>query len=114
MELQSTMKASVLKSTSEPLSIEIVATPQAEYGSAVVRVLSAGVISYMGDIYSGKRSYPFPKPIVPGSAGIGCVAAIGPDATKLKPGDLIFIDALVRSCDEPNEAFLPGLSNSCR
>lgn len=109
MELPSTMKALVLKSTSEPPSIQIVATPQAEHGSAVVRVLSAGVISYMGDIYNGRRPYPFPKPMVPGSAGIGRVAATGPDATKLKPGDLVFIDGLVRSRDEPTDAFLPGL-----
>lgn len=103
------MKALVLHSTSEPPSLEVIPTPGAELGSAVVRVLSAGVISYMGDVYSGRRPYPFPRPMIPGSAAIGRVAATGPDATKLKPGDLVFIDGLVRSRDESTDAFLPGL-----
>ncbi|TKA83208.1 hypothetical protein B0A55_00654 [Friedmanniomyces simplex] len=109
-ELPRTMKALVVKSTSEPPTIETVPTPQATVGSAVVRVLAANVVSYMKNIYNGSRNYAFPTPIIPGTSAIARVATVGPDATKLQPGDLVFLDCVVRSRDDPSDVFLAAIS----
>ena len=103
------MKALVLKSTSEPPTIQTVPTPQPDIGSAVIRILAANVISYMRDIYNGKRQYPFPTPLIPGTSAIARIAAVGPDATKLKPGDLVLFDNTIRSRDDPSHVFLSAI-----
>lgn len=108
-ELPKTMKALVLESTSHPPTVQTVETPGPSIGSAVVRVLAASTLSYMRDIYNGKRKYPFPMPLIPGFSAIGRVAAVGPDATKLKPGDLVLIDCLIRSRDNPSDAYLASI-----
>jgi NADPH:quinone reductase-like Zn-dependent oxidoreductase len=107
--LPETMKAVVLQSTEQPPTIETVPTPQPTLGSAVVRVLAANTISYMRDIFNGKRNYPFPMPLTPGSSFIGRVVAVGLDATKMKAGDLVFVDCLIRSRDNPSDVYLAAL-----
>ena len=102
-------RALVLTSTSEPPEVKIIPTPQPSSGSAVVRVELANIISYSKEIYNGTRKYPFPMPLVIGTSGLGRVAAIGPDAVLLKPGQLVFVDCFVRGRDDPNAAFLLGV-----
>ncbi|KAJ3914662.1 alcohol dehydrogenase [Lentinula edodes] len=99
-----------LTSTSEPLQLKTVPTPQAGPGSAVVKVLAAGILSYSADIYNGKRQYPFPKPLVPGSSAIGRIVAVGPDATTLVPGQLVFLDCTIRGRDNSEAVILSGIS----
>lgn len=108
-DLPEHMKALVLTSRDKAPTVETVPTPQPTLGSATVRVLAANTISYIRDIYNGKRNYPFPTPIVPGTSFIGRVVAVGPDATKLKPGDLVFVDCVIRSRDEPADVFLAAI-----
>jgi NADPH:quinone reductase-like Zn-dependent oxidoreductase len=107
--LPETMRALVLKSTDQPPTVETVPTPQVTLGSAVLKVLSANTISYIRDIYNGKRKYPFPMPLVPGSSFIGRVVAPGPDATRVKEGDLVFVDCTIRSRDDPTDVFLAAI-----
>lgn len=112
--LPATHRALVLSSVRDPLDITLVPnhpTPSPVPGSAVVRILATGVISYAGEVYSGIRSYPFPKPMVPGSSAIGRVAAVGPDAASLKPGQLVFLDSFVRGRDDDAARILLGLSD---
>jgi threonine dehydrogenase-like Zn-dependent dehydrogenase len=108
-QLPKTMKALVLTSRDQPLTVETVPTPQPTIGSAIVRILTAKIISYTREVYSGKRPYPFPTPIVPGTSAVGRVAAVGPDATKLKTGDLVYIDTTVRSRDDPTDVYLAAV-----
>lgn len=108
-ELPKTHRALVLTSTSEPPEVQLIPTPQPSCGSAVVRVEAANIISYSKYIYDGTRNYPFPLPLVIGTSGLGRVAAIGPDAVLLKPGQLVFIDCFVRGRDDPDAAFLFGV-----
>ena len=108
-KLPETMKALVLESTSKPPTVQTVQTPQPTLGSAIVRVLAVSTISYMRDIYNGKRSYPYPMPIIPGTSAVGRVAAVGPDATKLKPGDLVLVDITIRSRDDPTDVYLAAI-----
>ncbi|KAF5610124.1 alcohol dehydrogenase [Fusarium subglutinans] len=110
--LPKTHRALVLHSTRDPYDISVVTqgTPQPCPGSAVIRVLSAGVLTYADRVYSGHKPYPYPEPFVIGSSAIGRVAAVGPDATSLKPGQLVFFDSFIQARDNPNSLILHGLS----
>lgn len=108
-QLPTTMRAVVVHSTSEPPTVDQVHVPQPFHGSAIVRILSAGVISYIREIYNGKRNYPFPTPLIAGTSAIGRVAAVGPDAAKLKAGDLVFVCCTIRARDS-DDIFLSGIS----
>lgn len=108
-DLPDKMKALVLRSRDESPTIETVSTPQPTLGTAVVRILVASTISYIREIYNGTRPYPFPTPIVPGTSAIARVVAVGPDATRLKPGDLVFLDITIRSRDDPTDVFLAAI-----
>lgn len=48
-------------------------------------------------------------PLVPGASAIGRVATVGPDATLLKPGKLVFVDCTVRGRDDATAVFLSGI-----
>ena len=63
----------------------------------------------MREIYDGTRKYPYPNPMVLGTAAIGHVAALGPDAVSLEVGQLVYVDSLVRGRDDPTKAFLGGI-----
>ncbi|KAF5706721.1 alcohol dehydrogenase [Fusarium mundagurra] len=110
--LPKTHRALNLHSTRDPYDISVVTqdTPQASPGSAVIRVLSAGVLTYADRVYSGHKPYPYPEPFVIGSGAIGRVAAVGPDATSLNPGQLVFFDSFIQGRDNPNALILHGLS----
>ncbi|KAI9739846.1 MAG: hypothetical protein M1818_004902 [Claussenomyces sp. TS43310] len=99
----------VLTSRDEPPKVELIPTPQAGSGSAVIRVLNAGVLSYAGKVYNGTRPYTFPTPLVPGFGAIARVASVGPDATLLKCGQLVYFDATIYGRDDPHAIFLSGL-----
>lgn len=107
--LPDTMRAVVVHSTNVLPTVEQVPVPQPFHGSAIVQVLSAGAISYIRDIYNGKRNYPFPTPLIAGTSAIGRVVAVGPDAVKLKPGDMVFIDCTIRARDS-DDIFLAAIS----
>ena len=107
--LPSTMQALVQEVYAEPLKVKDIATPEATPGAAIVRVEIANIVSYMRDIYNGKRKYPYPTPLVVGSSALGRVVAVGPDATSLQPGQLVFVDAVIRGRDDPGAVFLSGV-----
>ncbi|KAE9391834.1 GroES-like protein [Gymnopus androsaceus JB14] len=109
-QLPETHRALQLISTEEPLQVKSFQTPQPGPGNAVVRVLAANVISYSGEVYNGKRQYPFPRPFVPGSTAIGRIAAVGPDATTLTPGQLVLLDCTIRGRDDPTAIILSGIA----
>ncbi|KLP07010.1 related to ADH3-alcohol dehydrogenase III [Fusarium fujikuroi] len=110
--LPKTHRALVLHSTRDPYDISVVTqdTPHPCPGSAVIRVLSAGVLTYADRVYSGHKPYPYPEPFVIGSSAIGRVAAVGLDATSLKLGQLVFFDSFIQARDNPNSLILHGLS----
>ncbi|KAJ9616655.1 hypothetical protein H2200_000374 [Cladophialophora chaetospira] len=107
--LPSRHRALVLEKIGAGFEVKTVPTPQAEAGSAIVRVLSAGVLSYHREIYYGQRHYDFPKPIVGGISAIARIAAVGPDAVALHPGQLVFADCVIRARDDPDSLFLTAI-----
>ncbi|KAK5158423.1 hypothetical protein LTS14_003442 [Recurvomyces mirabilis] len=107
--LPDSMQALILNSTSEPPIVQTVPVPQVTPGTAIVRVLVANIISYTRHIYNGDRKYPFPTPLIPGSSAIGRIVSLPSDATRLQLNDLVFIDCIVRSRDEPTDIFLAAI-----
>ncbi|MFF1922873.1 alcohol dehydrogenase catalytic domain-containing protein [Streptomyces sp. NPDC058221] len=94
------MRAAVLTEFGAPLTVQEVPDPVAGLGEVVVDVLATCVAPYAAEVFSGARNYPLVPPVVPGTGGLGRVAHIGPDATRLRVGDLVWCDPTVRSRDD--------------
>ncbi len=93
------MKAVMLREFGTPLSVEEVDDPVIGTGEVLVDVAAAPVLSYADEVFSGARRYLLPTPMAPGCGAVGRVRAVGPDATRLRPGDWVFCDPTVRSRD---------------
>ena len=107
--LPSQYRALVLETLEEGFQVKRLSTQQPDTGSAIVQILSAGVLSYHREIYNGQRHYNFPKPIVGGISAIGRIAALGADAVALQPGQLVFADCVMRARDDPDSLFLTAI-----
>ncbi|HUQ55594.1 zinc-binding alcohol dehydrogenase family protein [Lentzea sp.] len=94
------MLAATLTAFGSPLAVQDVPGPQAGGGEVVVEVLATCVPPYAAEVFSGERRYPLEPPVVPGVGGVGRVVSIGPDATKLNVGDLVWCDSTVRARDD--------------
>jgi NADPH:quinone reductase-like Zn-dependent oxidoreductase len=94
-DLPKTHRALFLTSISVPPEVKTLPTPQPGPGSITARMSVVSVLSYSKEIYNGTRVYPLPFPLVSGTSGIGRIAAIGPDTTALKPGQLVFVDSFM-------------------
>lgn len=110
MPLPPTHRALVQEVYGEPLKVKEIPTPKPTPGAAVLKILHAPVISYMRDVYNGKRKYAYPTPLVTGTSAVGRVAAVGPDATTLKEGDLVFFDCTIHGRDDNQAIILMGIS----
>ncbi|KAH7081314.1 alcohol dehydrogenase [Paraphoma chrysanthemicola] len=103
--------AALLQTTyAQPLELKSLPTPHPTPGSVIIRINYAPVLSYSKGIFNGTRGYSYPTPLVPGSSGIGRVAALGLDATSLEVGQLVFVDSVIRSRDDPTDVFLMGIT----
>ncbi|MFI6565899.1 alcohol dehydrogenase catalytic domain-containing protein [Streptomyces sp. NPDC050534] len=94
------MRAAVLTRFGAPLTVRETPDPEAVGGEVVVQVLAACVPPYAVEVFSGQRKYPLEPPVIPGIGGIGRVVGVGPDATRLRVGDLVWCDCTVRSRDD--------------
>ena len=100
------MKAAVLEAFGTPLTLKDVPEPTIGTGEVIVDVVAAPILPYADEVFSGARRYLLPTPVVPGCGAIGRVREVGPDATKLKPGDWVLCDPTVRSRDD---ALMPDI-----
>ncbi|MDQ0808929.1 alcohol dehydrogenase [Streptomyces sp. B3I7] len=94
------MRAVVLTEFGAPLAVREMPDPVAGGGEVVVEVLAAGVAPYAEEVFGGRRNYPLVPPVVPGIGGVGRVVHVGPDATRLRVGDLVWCDCTVRARDD--------------
>jgi alcohol dehydrogenase len=94
------MRAAILTAFGSPLAVHDLPDPEAGSGEVLVEVLATCVPPYAAEVFSGERRYPLEPPVVPGVGGIGRVVRIGPDATKLRVGDLVWCDSTVRARDD--------------
>ncbi|KOG85644.1 alcohol dehydrogenase [Streptomyces varsoviensis] len=85
----------------EPLRVQETADPApGTSGEAVVEVLAACVPPYAAEVFDGVRNYALVPPVVPGVGAVGRIVHVGPDATRLRAGDLVWCDPTVRSRDD--------------
>jgi alcohol dehydrogenase len=94
------MRAAVLTAFGSPLTVHEVPDPKAGGGEVLVEVLATCVPPYADEVFSGARRYPLEPPVVPGVGGVGRVVRVGPDATKLRVGDVVWCDTTVRARDD--------------
>ncbi|WP_039783124.1 quinone oxidoreductase family protein [Nocardia cerradoensis] len=94
------MRAAMLEQFGRPLTVTTVPDPEAGPGEVLVDVLATCVLPYAAEVFGGARKYPLEPPVIPGMGGVGRVVSAGPDATRLRPGDLVWCDPTVRSRDD--------------
>ncbi|GKT48101.1 alcohol dehydrogenase [Colletotrichum spaethianum] len=96
-----------LSSYSEPLKVIDLPIPEAPTGTVVVQILATPVVPYTHLVHTGKLpQMNIDPPFVPNPNAIGRVHSVGPDATVLKPGDLVYVDATTRARDDPVNAMV--------
>jgi threonine dehydrogenase-like Zn-dependent dehydrogenase len=105
-------RALQLENTDAGFQVVKLPTPQADPGSAIIRIEAASILSYHRDVYNGTRHYSFPTPLVGGVSAIGRIAALGPDATSLTEGQLVYIDCVIHARDDPDTLFLSAIHDS--
>jgi len=74
----------------EVLKVEEVPTPKPGPGQVLVRVKAAGVNPYDTYMRNGTYAIKPELPYTPGSDAAGTVEAVGPDVTRVKPGDRVY------------------------
>jgi NADPH:quinone reductase-like Zn-dependent oxidoreductase len=82
----STHKALVLHARDKPFVLEDVPRPVALTSNAIVRILAADIVPYIGDVISNKRPYSLIVPMTPGNTAIARIHEVGPDSVSLKLG----------------------------
>ncbi|KAF9878094.1 isopropanol dehydrogenase [Colletotrichum karsti] len=94
------LKVVHLAAAGQAANLETRPAPSSGPGSVVIRVLAVSVRANSPHVYQNPDSgHPLPFPFVPGFAAIGRISEIGPDATKLKTGQLVFFDPYIQARD---------------
>lgn len=98
MTIPQTMRAAVVRSFGQPLSIEEWPVPTPGPGEVLVRVAASGVCHT--DLHAADGDWPVKPalPFIPGHEGVGRVAALGAGVTHLKEGDLVGVAWLHDAC----------------
>ncbi|KAF5024419.1 hypothetical protein F66182_3505 [Fusarium sp. NRRL 66182] len=101
----------VLDAFNEPLRLDKTPMPKiTPPGSVVVRVLSTTVRPHNRAGFAGKSPLSLPVPYNPGDSGIGRVISVGPDASAVQPGQLVYLNGFFVARDNPgNTRVLLGL-----
>ncbi|KAH6668296.1 hypothetical protein B0J14DRAFT_600316 [Halenospora varia] len=108
-QIPSHHRALLLSEVGTPIVIEARPTPQPGPGSVIVRILAASVRSNAPQVFQDPNSgHLLPVPFVPGLMAIGRVADVGPDATKLSSGQLIFFDPYITGRDSAEAKYICG------
>lgn len=104
-----THTAAVLENVGQPLVLKSIPIPKAKTGSAIIRILATALSpNTKANLTTGFGLAPLRTPVVPGFAAIGRVHSVGPDATRLRPGQLIWYDFFVQSRDNPEDKISAG------
>jgi NADPH:quinone reductase len=86
------MKAAFIETTGSPDVIRYgdLPTPTPQAGEALVRVRASALNPIDLYVRAGTVPMPLPKPFIPGCDLAGTVEAVGPGATRFKPGDRVW------------------------
>ncbi|KAK2807959.1 hypothetical protein FQN50_005201 [Emmonsiellopsis sp. PD_5] len=107
--LPPTMRAIVRTSLTTRPTVESIPTPQPTPGSAIVQVIHATIHANLARTFDNEIPFfTHPLPHIPGGRALGRIAATGPDATILQPGQLVLVEPFIRARDDPNVQILFG------
>jgi aryl-alcohol dehydrogenase len=81
--------AAVLRTATDPFTIEELELDDPRPGEVLVRIVGAGLCHT--DLLATNPAYPFPHPIVLGHEGAGVVAEVGAGVTSVKRGDRVVL-----------------------
>jgi propanol-preferring alcohol dehydrogenase len=92
------MRAAVVHAFGQPLQIEELPVREPRTHQILVKVIASGVCHT--DLHAASGDWPVkPKlPLVPGHEAIGYVAAVGPEVTNVKEGDIVGVPWLYSAC----------------
>ena len=98
--MSSTMRAAVVHSFTDGLTIDEVAIPTPGRREALVKVEYSGVCHT--DLHAAHGDWPVKPttPFIPGHEGAGTVVAVGEDVTRVKVGDRVGNAWLASACGE--------------
>lgn len=109
MSSAQTHLALVLDSPEKPLSLQTLPIPEPLPGSAVIRVLATAVSPLIEKILTQAFGIPIhTPPFIPSAAAVGRIHSLGPDATTLQPGQLVFYGFQIHARDDPDTSILQG------
>lgn len=94
------MKAAILHTPREPLTIEEVQIAKPGPREVLIRTVAVGVCR--SDLHFVDGAYPHPLPTIPGHEAAGIVEAVGSEVTMVKPGDAVVtcLSAFCGHCDQ--------------
>jgi alcohol dehydrogenase, propanol-preferring len=93
-----TMRAAVVHSFTEPLSIDVLPIPTPGRGEIVVKIETCGLCHT--DIHAAHGDWPVKPspPFTPGHEGVGIVTELGEDVTEVELGDRVALPWLGYAC----------------
>src|SRR5262245_16223671 len=96
--MPTTMRAAVVRSLGQPLTVEEVPVPAPGPGEVLVKVISSGVCHT--DLHAAQGDWPVKPalPFIPGHEGVGYVVALGSGVTTLREGDRVGVPWLHSAC----------------
>jgi alcohol dehydrogenase len=107
------MKAWKLSKPGGELALADVPVPELRWGSVIVRMQAAPLLTYFEQWAAGRLPYAYPRrPFTPGTNGVGVVDAVGPGVYHFKPGDRVYVDPFLvtnENVEEPAQV-LTGLT----
>ncbi|KAH6889710.1 hypothetical protein B0T10DRAFT_403731 [Thelonectria olida] len=112
MPLPTTMKALILHKDSSITLDTSYPVPVPIEGSVVVRIIVTHANPNFVKLLRGDPSahlFTQPRPLVPGGYCLARIAAVGPDTTVLKEGQLVTVDNFVRARDDPTVQILRSM-----
>jgi alcohol dehydrogenase len=90
------MKAWKLRAPGGELMLADVPLPELRWGSVIVRMQAAPLLTYFEQWAAGRLPYAYPRrPFIPGTNGVGVVDAVGPGVYHFKRGDRVYVDPLL-------------------
>ena len=105
------MKAMVLRTPGEPLTLTEVPEPQAASGQVKIEVSACGLCRTDLHVVDGELEHP-KLPLIPGHQVVGRVVATGPGADRFRPGDRVGVPWLGWTCGECRQC-RAGRENLC-
>ncbi|HEU4590969.1 MAG TPA: zinc-dependent alcohol dehydrogenase [Steroidobacteraceae bacterium] len=92
------MKAAVVRSFGQPLSIEELPVPEPGPGEVLVKIVTSGVCHT--DLHAADGDWPVKptRPFIPGHEGVGFVAALGAGVHGVREGDAVGLAWLHDAC----------------